>query len=156
LDDKRGVRNCQNLAALTEEKVLEWADTHHLKTSLWPRANSGSIEGAGGETWAGVDSALFKGRRGFSGGSSLAKFLAEKRGVRNEKELPLLSEQQILNWADSYFAEGGELPKRESGPIAGTNGETWNAVDSALKTGRRGLSGGSSLAQLIKERLVES
>jgi hypothetical protein len=40
------------------------------------------VLGAPGETWAIVAGALFKGRRGLPGGSSLAKLLAEKRPAK--------------------------------------------------------------------------
>src|SRR5262249_17386401 len=36
-----------------------------------------------------------------------------------------------------------------SGPIAGAPGETWRGMDEALRTNRRGLTGGSSLARLL-------
>jgi hypothetical protein len=40
---------------------------------------------------------------------------------------------------------------KNSGPIADSAGETWLAVDIALRRGRRGLAGGNSLALLLAE-----
>jgi hypothetical protein len=40
-----------------------------------------------------------------------------------------------------------------SGKIFNAPGETWSAVDGAIKQGNRGLAGGSSLARLLEERL---
>jgi hypothetical protein len=97
--------------------------------------------------------ALQKGLRGLRGGSSLARLLAERRGVRNRKGLPPLTVPQILRWADTYHATHGEWPQPKTKPsgIPGTNGETWLAVDSALRSGIRGLPGGSSLPQVLAE-----
>lgn len=56
----------------------------------------------------------------------------------------------ILARADEYYAAHGEWPLQASGPIDGTD-ETWVAVDCALRAGRRGLPGGSSLRKLLEE-----
>ena len=60
-------------------------------------------------------------------------------------------EDQVLAWADAYFAAHGKWPKRASGPIPGTR-ETWDAVASAMHVGGRGFRRGFSLAQLLAER----
>ena len=99
-----------------------------------------------------VDDALRQGHRGLSGGSSLLLLLAKKRGVRNPLDLPPLSKEQILGWADHHFQLTGAWPKYYSGAIADAPGETWAAVDSALRLGKRGLLGGSSLAKLLVAR----
>src|SRR5947209_4014614 len=62
-----------------------------------------------------------------------------------------LTVRQILVWADAYHDLTGKWPIKDSGRIAGTVCETWSAIDSALRTGLRGLPGGSSLAQLLAE-----
>lgn len=132
-------------------QILAWADAHHQRTGKWPIAESGSIVEAPGETWKGVSMALVKGLRGLLGGSSLTKLLAEHRGVRNTQDLPLLTIAQILAWADEYRQQTGEWPSINSGPVNGTSGETWSSIQSALCRGVRGLSGVSSLAQLLAE-----
>ena len=66
------------------------------------------------------------------------------------KALPGLTEEQILAWAEAHNRRNGSWPKKDSGPIDGEPGETWNGVQIALMRGRRGLPGGSSLARLIK------
>src|SRR5262245_22859972 len=68
-----------------------------------------------------------------------------KRSVRP----PEFSIPQILLWADAYHARKGKWPHSESGPIPEALNETWRRVDNALRVGLRGLSGGSSLAQLL-------
>jgi hypothetical protein len=67
-----------------------------------------------------------------------------------------LTLKRILAWADDHKARTGRWPSAGSGPVGGTPGETWAAVNSALADGRRGLSGGDSLSRLLKrERGLE-
>jgi hypothetical protein len=152
LAQHRGVRNRKALPPYTEEQILEWADAYHDRTGRWPMAESGPIEEAPGETWTAVAVALVKGLRGLPGGSSLPQLLAARRQVRNVHGLPPLTEEQILAWADGYNDRTRQWPMAESGPIAEAPGETWNAVNQALRNGNRGLPGGSSLARLLDEQ----
>jgi hypothetical protein len=149
LAEHRGVRNVHSRPPLTAELALVWADAWHAKTGDFPTAESGIIPGAGGEKWCHVDNALRSGLRGFPGGSSLAKFLAEHRGVRNLKQLPPLTEEEILAWLDAEHQRSGIWASYKLGPIVDAPGETWAAVDAALRDGQRGLPGGSSLADLL-------
>ncbi len=151
LAEHRGTRNLQDLPPLTEDQILAWMDAYHERSGRWPRQNSGPVQEAPGETWKAINLALFRGSRGFSGGSSLAKLLAEHRGIRNPQNLPALAIEQILAWADAYYESRGEWPTRRSGPVEGVPGETWNAIDVALANGARGFPGGSSLPKLLAE-----
>ncbi len=152
LSEKRGVRNQQALPSLSEGQILKRADHHHKKTGDWPSQKSGDVLNAPGERWGNIDSAMFAGLRGLPGGSSLAQLLAEKRGVRNRKALPSLTEAQILKWADHHHRKTGDWPKRNSGDVLNAPGETWGNINDALSSGNRGLPGGSSLAQLLSEK----
>jgi hypothetical protein len=89
--------------------------------------------------------------RGLPGGSSLARVLAERLGTRNRKRLPPLTIDGILAWADAHQRRTGTWPHLQSGAVHESPGETWNAADSALKQGLRGLPGGSSLHLLLLE-----
>jgi hypothetical protein len=151
LAERMDYRNIKNLPPLTEEQILAWADQWHQSTGTWPTRKSGTIPDSGGETWDSIEQALRKGVRGLPGGSSLAQLLAQHRGVRNRKNLPPLTEQIILQWADADFRRHGEWPTAHSGPITDAPGETWLAADMALRKGLRGLPGGSSLALLLAE-----
>jgi hypothetical protein len=73
---------------LTVEQILEWADAYHARNGRWPNAQTRKITGAIGETWTGVDLALRRGNRGLEGGSSLARLLAQHRGVTYKMEHP--------------------------------------------------------------------
>jgi len=152
LAEKRGVRNRVSLPRLTVKKILAWADAHHRRTGRWPTCESGAIAGSNGETWSAVNAALSLGHRGLPEGSSLARLLAEKCGVRNRACLPRLTVKNILGWADAHHRRTGRWPGHKSGVIAGGNGEKWSAVETALSQGHRGLPGGSSLARLLAEK----
>jgi hypothetical protein len=148
-----GARNIHDLPPLTEEQILSWANAWHERTGAWPTATDGLIPDPGGERWSGIDDALRAGARGLGGRSSLAQLLARRRGVRNRKRLPPLTEEQILAWADAHHhRRHGAWPTSKSGPIPEAPGETWMAVDMTLRKGRRGRPGGSSLALLLAER----
>ena len=82
---------------------------------------------------------------GSRGGQGLPQFLAQHRGRRNVQALPPYTIRQILEWADAHKARRRKWPVRTSGRIVTTKDETWNAVDIALRAGKRGLPGGSSL-----------
>lgn len=105
-----------------------------------------------GENWRNVSHALRVGARGLPGGSSLAQLLNKHRSVRNKGNAPQLSEKQILRWAKAFRRAQDRWPIASSGPIAESPDDTWSAVDQALRHGRRGLKGGSSLSKLLKKR----
>jgi hypothetical protein len=151
LEEERGRRNCKRTPPLTEPQILEWADRHHARTGNWPRNDSGAVLDAPEETWGAITLALALGIRSLPGGSSLASLLAKHRGKRNRKRLPHLNKEQILQWADAYKERHGDWPKHDSGPIAGTLGETWTAVAVALYAGQRGLPGDTTLPRLLSE-----
>jgi hypothetical protein len=156
LAEHRGVRNRKGLPRLTHRHILAWADAYHGRTRQWPKQDTSPqlIPGSAGEKWQGVDDAMRRGLRGLPHGGSLARLLARHRGVRNVQDLPPLSEEQILVWADAYHARTGRWPRQENGAeaIPGSRDETWLNVENALKGGWRGMPGGSSLAQLLADR----
>ncbi len=152
LNRRRGVRNVRQLPRLTIRNILAWADDHHRRTGRWPTQDDGDIVAAPGEKWRNVHASLVRGGRGLPAGSSLAQILADGRGTRNLKRLPPLSERRILAWADAHLRRTGEWPRHKSGPIAEAPGEKWVNVDAALRSGVRGLPGGSSLARLLSKK----
>jgi hypothetical protein len=151
LAEHRHVRNLSQLPRLSRQQILAWADAYQKQTGAWPTAQSGPVAGAPGETWRALDAALRVGLRGPSGGSSLARLLAEERGVRNLQDLPRLSPVQILAWADAHHRRTGQWPSGVPIPVEDGPGETWAGLDAALRVGLRGLPGGSSLARLLTE-----
>jgi hypothetical protein len=146
---RRGVRNSKHLPDLTIGMVLTWADAHHQRTGKWPDVRSGAISEAPGETWGGVNASLERGKRGLPGGMTLAQLLAAERGVRNHMKLPPLRREQILAWADAYFERTGNWPTAKSGSIPEAPPETWMRVETALRSGLRGLRRRTSLAELL-------
>jgi hypothetical protein len=135
---------------LSEAQVLAWADAHHARTGRWPDARAGPVPGAPGQTWQALNQALARGCRGLPGGSSLARLLAERRGRRNRRQAPRLTEGELLRWADLHRGRTGRWPTPTSGPLPEAPGETGSAVASALYAGRRGLPGGQTLARLLR------
>lgn len=134
-------------------EILAWADAFQDRWGRWPKRTDGRIPGTPDLTWCGIDQALAKGHRGLLPGSSLARLLHEHRGVRHRNQLPRLTHRAILGWADTHRERTGEWPNCWSGPIQGAAGETWLGIDKALRAGRRGLPGGSSLGLLLAARL---
>ncbi len=149
LAEHRGVRHLQKLPELNERRILSWADEHYRRTGSWPTMKSGPVRAAVGETWGAIDVAMRAGVRGLKKGSSLPRLLAEFRGVRNRKNLPPFTTTSIVRWISAHRRRTGNWPKLHDGAIAEAPGETWTAVDSALRSGIRGLRGGSSLFRLI-------
>jgi hypothetical protein len=68
------------------------------------------------------------------------------------KTRPNLTVAQILAWADAHRRRTGTWPTARSGPIPEAPGQTWSTVAAALRQGRRGLPGGTSLARLLAEQ----
>jgi hypothetical protein len=135
------------------EQILAWADAHHEATGSWPKWNSGRVRGAHYPvTWRVVDTALYAGNSVLPGRSRLSRLLAETRQVRGRVQKAELSVSQILAWADAHHTATGQWPGCRSGAIRSTACPgTWQAVDTALRRGLRGLAGGSSLSRLLAE-----
>jgi hypothetical protein len=66
-----------------------------------------------------------------------------------KKRAPL-TVAQILAWADAYARRAGDWPGAGSGPVRGARGQTWAAVNAALRYGWRGLPGLDSLSRLLR------
>src|SRR5262245_20235837 len=67
------------------------------------------------------------------------------------RSVKLLTEEQILRWADAHHKRTGKWPHANTGPVVSMPGETWNAVNLCLARGFRGLPGGSSLNSFLKK-----
>jgi len=72
--------------------------------------------------------------------------LREETIIRKRRPLDL---DEILNCVDLYRDVTGSFPTKHSGPVADMLGETWLAIDSALRYGNRGLPRLGSLSQLL-------
>ncbi len=150
LAEHRGARNKTNLCALSVRCILRLADAHHRRTGRWPTMDSGPVTDADGETWSGLDSALKVGSRELPGGDSLARLLVRRRDARNRTNPPQHSVEQVLAWADAHHTRTRRWPNHRSGPIAEAPTETWAGINSAMRSGARGLRGCVSLYQFLK------
>lgn len=137
---------------LTIPRILAWADEEHKRTGRWPARQDGPLHMHPDESWTNVDAALRVGHRGLPGGSSLAQLLAKNRPKALRSRGSMLTITHILAWADRHHARTRRWPTGASGPVTGVPGETWTTADEALRVGRRGLPGGSSLAKLFAQR----
>src|SRR5262245_56800709 len=117
---------------LSIDEILRWASSHRHAMGRWHTKDSGSIAATSCETWLGVDSALRSGTRGLPGGSSLAQLLAQQAGARNIHDLPPLTEELILQWADAHHQRTGSWPTIGSGPILESAGDKWIHVNTVL------------------------
>ena len=148
---ERGRHNPRGQPPLSVPKILTWADAHRRRTGRWPTAGAGSVHEVPRLTWSAINSALCLGRRGLTGGDSLARLLARRRGRPPYRKKSRLSMGQVLAWARAYRARRGRWPHAASGRIAEAPDLTWMAVNAALSQGLRGLPGGSSLSYLLRE-----
>lgn len=147
---------------LTRTRILQWADAHHARTGEWPGTLSGAIAAAPGETWLNIDNALKNCLRGLKPRTdargaiqrdSLCKLIGRFRSdARPHRVHDILTERDILSWADEHHDRTGQWPSKSSGQVRASMDNTWYGIDSALKRGARGLSGKSSLALLIGEK----
>src|SRR6188472_1272632 len=78
------------------DQIVAWADQYHERTGRWPNVKSGRRHLPLGEHWKLLDGSLRLGLRGLPKGSSLSKLLAQRRNVRSGRNLPSLTEAQIL------------------------------------------------------------
>jgi superfamily II DNA or RNA helicase len=146
------INQCGLGRQLTEEQITGWISAHHERTGKPPTAVSGPVldedEKPTGDSWQVVDDALRKGFRGLPGGSSVSK-LVKQCGLGRD-----LAEETIVGWVRSHHERTGKAPTAESGAVLDTQGEpigeSWRAINMALRRGLRGLPGGSSLSTLIK------
>lgn len=150
LERERGVSNLKNRPPLNHKLILIWADAFFERTGAWPIQKSGKIPGSRGETWLGVDAALRVGGRRLPGGDSLAALLTRKRGARKKRNLPIITPKLVQYWADRYRKRTGVWLRHLSGPIAEAPGETWLAVEMAMRQGIRGWKGRSSLFKFLR------
>jgi hypothetical protein len=151
LVEHRGKRSVGYVPSLSVPMILAWADAFRARNGRWPSADSGPVAEAPGETWCAIDNALAAGARGLAGSSSLSRLLVRERNANRASDRPTLTIPEILRWADAYHERHGEWPKHSSGPIPEDRGKTWEHVNEALKRGRFGLLGGTSLARLLNQ-----
>jgi hypothetical protein len=142
----RDVPNHLTRPKLSYDQILAWADAHFAASGRWPTTDLTPVTAAPGETWHGIQQALYHGRRGLPGGMSLARLLdAHRRTPR-----PPLTVATIRAWAVAHRRATGLWPTARCGAVAGAPGEYWNTIDKALRGGKRGLPGGTTLVQCMR------
>lgn len=143
-------RNIQRLPALGVSQVRSWIVRWHKRTGAFPMKKDGAIPGSGGETWSAIETALLQGKRGLPQAGSLADFLVREFSTRNKKRLPHLDESKVKDWIQTWHARTGRYPRSKDGVIPKSGGETWSAINNALRRGSRGLPKHGSLSILLE------
>jgi hypothetical protein len=154
-----GIKNKMNLPPLTEKIICDWVGKFIEKNKRKPTKSDGIIEFANneykGETWKTINFSLLRGTRGLRGGSSLAKLIQQKFGIRDYCNPPKLSLEMIREWIQKYIIKHNTKPTAKSGIVEFAEDEykgiTWAAIADAMSNGRRGLTGKLSLAQYIED-----
>ncbi|HWL95169.1 MAG TPA: hypothetical protein VNT79_16740, partial [Phycisphaerae bacterium] len=138
---------------LNNALILEWADEHHRRTREWPACTTGAILGQTNETWRAIDLAMRGGGRGLKPGYSLARLLAEHRGVftKVRPDTELLTVRQILAWADAHHRHTGQWPRPNSGRLDSPPFTTWGAIDWGLRAGRYDAPPRTSLLRILQK-----
>src|SRR3954471_12217455 len=95
---------------LSVDQILAWADEEHRRRGRWPHCKDAEVLADTNEKWVNIDAALRMGFRGLPGGSSLPQLLDQCRGVRNVGDLPELTEEFILAWAQAHHGRTGDWP----------------------------------------------
>jgi len=149
LATRRGVRHRSHTPRLALKQIVRWAREHQARTGRWPTTHSGSIHGASGETWKGVDAALRSMGRGLRVQGTLVQVLARHVGRRPRLRKTALVLGQIKHWGRSFRKRHGCWPGPVNEAVREAPGETWGKIDQALRQGYRGLPGGSSLGALF-------
>lgn len=137
---------------LTRATILRWIDDHHAATGDWPHRDSGPVRACAGVSWSTVDRSLRRGGVRLDGGGSLAALLRDARGVWDARGSRRLSESLVVLWAREHQQRTGRWPVTTSGAVLGKPGETWAAIDMALRNGRRGIAERTSLSRLLAAR----
>jgi hypothetical protein len=101
--------------------------------------------------WSAIEGALFQGHRGLPGGSSLSRLLAQERNTHLAKDRYSFTISEVLSLADAYHERYGKWPKDHSGRIPQPFAKFWQRIGGALKRGRYGLPGGTTLARLLNQ-----
>lgn len=158
---------------LTIELIRKHVEFHRATNNgAFPTSQSGLIkspEAPPGDTWGAIDSALRLALRGIPADSpkSLAAFLDQEfpdeiRGKAFSKprssraRSKLLSQSTLRAYIDHYRVNNqGKFPKKNSGLVlhpSASPGDTWEAIDNALKRSLRGLSSDmpKSLVQFVQ------
>ena len=145
----RAVRVATETPLRKVEEILRLADEHKERTGEWPTKASGAVVNES-DTWSAVNAALRMGRCDPPCKTTLARLLADRRGVRNRGGLDPLVITQVLSWADDHHRRTGQWPTAASGLIPGST-ENWRTVARALRSGNRGSGLDTTLANLLAE-----
>lgn len=153
-----GIRDQVKIPEVSLDLIRFYIQKHFAKYKKYPTSKSGKIEFAEGElkgiSWHSVNQAIKAGKTSLPKGSTLADYIQSEFGVTNPKNPKLLSEEIVLSWIQKFIDKNGKKPNVNDGVIEFADSIfpalTWRLLNNCLSKGRRGFSGGSSLAKLIE------
>ena len=145
---------------LTIAEIRDEIWTHYEDNGKWPSTVDTYIERFGC-TWGVLNVNLVTGYRGLPGGSSLSNEVVETKKLHGIEVVPQmdLTLDRIGESIEAFFHERGCFPSLTTDECAAGLGIKWRSVDIYLRTGQRGLPGGSSLpieVDNIRKRLNRS
>ena len=85
---------------------------------------------------------------------TLVQLLHQHRGQRHRMQPPRLTLKKIRDWAQMHYQRTGSWPTQKSGPVIDAPGEKWGTIDEALRCGKRGLNGGTTLYRYLKQTVM--
>jgi hypothetical protein len=96
---ERGTRNPKQPPELDVDEILRWVASYRRRTGQYPSRQSGPISEAPGETWAMIDRALRKGKRGLRVQLSLYHLLRDRGlltdGADGDGKAPIGRRQRV-------------------------------------------------------------
>lgn len=138
----------------TEELIIEAIKTYFEQTGKIPLQKTVSpVPGLPGHSWSSLGAALERGSYGLPGGSSLSK-IADS--IYLDRVKISLTEELIVESIKVYLEQTGNLPHSHNKDfVPNLLNYNWVTIDAALKFGRYGLPGNSSLAILLNTHFSE-
>jgi superfamily II DNA or RNA helicase len=131
---------------LSTKKIIIWIKNYYEKHKKYPLATSKEvIPNSSGTKWYNVATSLSRGLRGLDKEKTFLEILQENFNYKLD-----LNENFILSKADDYFEKHRKWPTTMSGKVDGLS-DTWKTLNSALKSGNRGLEGNQTLAGILFE-----
>jgi hypothetical protein len=110
LAQRRGARNRAKSPRLSPGKIRRWAEAYRARTGHWPTGEAGPVVEAPGETWKGVEMALFRGRTGLPGGRWPGRRSAIAPGGMSRELRRPLAEDELPGNAPWEYLHLRELP----------------------------------------------
>lgn len=147
-----GIRHPRHNPDITLDQVRKWAVAHHERTGRWPSSKRRDpIPESPGDNWERIRVALRDGYRGLPRMTLTEALRPVRADDWLEARRPPLEIDRILLWAKAHARRTGEWPDKGTGRVTDEKTETWYGINEALRLGKRGLTGSTTLTALLSE-----